>query len=224
MRMRIHLGAVALPLLLIASGTALAAPAAANLADIEKAFQLRPSDAAPKLFAFLEAAPPTHEQFAWAQFHLARSLFELGHTHAAAVYLAQIARERSNPEVLPRALDLLRQLARAPHDEVLIDEQIFGTMDVAFLPEALASYANLQQGLMALRLGKTRWADVHLSALPQGSEEYYEAQYLQLLRRLRNTRKVPTELVGEFQALGEAADAPVPLRIEAQLAVARLLY
>ncbi len=224
MKMSIHPGALALSFLLLASGPALAAPAKADLAGIEAAFRLKPEDAAPKLYAFLKAAPPTHEQFAWAQLHLARSLFELGHTHAAAVYLAQIARERSNPEVLPRALERLRQLARAPHDEVLIDEQVFGTMDVAFLPESLAAYANLQQGLTALYLGKTRWAEVHLSALPKGSEEYYEAEYVQLLRRLRQTRKVSDEMIGEFEALANAADAPQHLRIEAQLAVARLLY
>ena len=45
------------------------------------------------------------ENYAWAQYFLARSLIDLGLTHAGASYLARIARERTNPNVLPRALE-----------------------------------------------------------------------------------------------------------------------
>ncbi len=209
-------GAFALTVLLLSSG--------ALASDVAEFARQDPRDAAPKLYAFLQSAPTTHEQYAWAQFHLASGLVELGHTHAGAVYLAQIARERSNPDVLPRALALLRKLARAPHDEVLIDEQVFSAVDVAALPEEIAAYAQLQQGLTSLRLRKTAWAENHFASLPDGSEEHFEATYIRLVRQLRQTETVPADLFGDFETFSRDPRAPVHLRIEAQLAVARLLY
>jgi TolA-binding protein len=64
-----------------------------------------PRAAAPKLFAFIETVSQTDENYAWAQFFLGKSLADLGLKHAAAVYFAKIARERTNPAVLPRALE-----------------------------------------------------------------------------------------------------------------------
>ena len=39
-------------------------------------------------YAYIEATPPTDENYAWAQYFLARSLIDLGLRHAGAVYLA----------------------------------------------------------------------------------------------------------------------------------------
>ncbi len=49
-------------------------------------------NAAPKLFDYTENLPSTDENYAWAQFFLAKSLIEVNLRHAGAVYLARIAR------------------------------------------------------------------------------------------------------------------------------------
>src|SRR4051794_8868293 len=58
-----------------------------------------------KLYTYLQGTSTTDENHAWAQYFIARSFAELGLWHAAGYYLAQVARERSNPAVLPRALE-----------------------------------------------------------------------------------------------------------------------
>ncbi|HZH04877.1 MAG TPA: hypothetical protein VEY30_13915, partial [Myxococcaceae bacterium] len=89
---------------------------------LQSYFAQDPRNAAGKLYRFIEGSPSTDENYAWAQLFLGKSLIELGLHHAGAVYLAQVARERSNPAVLPRALEALLKLTDAPHDEVMIDE------------------------------------------------------------------------------------------------------
>ncbi|NEK55906.1 hypothetical protein GUK36_42515, partial [Rhizobium leguminosarum] len=108
-------------------------------------FDGKPRDAAGPLYAWLQATPRTDDNYAWGQYFLAKSLIDLGLTHAGATYLARIARERTNPNVLPRALDALKELTDRPHDEVMIDEQVFGALDLGFLPEETGAYAHYQQ-------------------------------------------------------------------------------
>ena len=87
--------------------------------------------------------------------------------HGGAVYLAKVAHERSNPQVLPKTLEALKVLTQVPHDEVLIDEQIFGSLDLGFLPESVSDYANYQQGIVDLRVGNERWARTHFVKLEE---------------------------------------------------------
>src|SRR5450755_118698 len=132
--------------------------------------------AARKLYAFIEGTPPTDENHPWAQYFLARCYIDLGLRHAGAVYLARVARERSNPQVLPRTLEALRTLILVPHDEVLIDEQVFGSLDLGFLPDSVSDYANYEQGLVDLRVGNERWANTHFTKLDEGSVEASRAK------------------------------------------------
>src|SRR5438105_8345573 len=127
-------------------GTAAAAPAPNEPQKIdpksfdkalENYFLGYPKESAGALFAYTEGMPQTDENYAWAQFCLAKSLIDLGLHHAGGVYLARIARERSNPAVLPKAREELRALTDLPHDEVMIDEQVFGALDLGFLPEEI---------------------------------------------------------------------------------------
>ena len=83
-------------------------------AALKDYFTGHPKDAAPKLFDYTENLPSTDENYAWAQFFLAKSLIELRLRHAGAVYLARIARERTNPAVLPKALEELQKLTDLP--------------------------------------------------------------------------------------------------------------
>lgn len=191
---------------------------------LEDYFQGRPRDAAGPLYAWLQQAPRTDENYAWGQYFLARSLIDLGLTHAGASYLSRIARERSNPNVLPRALDALKELTDRPHDEVMIDEQVFGALDLGFLPEETGAYAHYQQGLVDLRVGNERWANTHFAKLSETSAEASRAKFALLVTRLKQVKEPSEELITDFLALSKDEKLTREARNEAALAVARLRY
>ncbi len=182
--------------------------------------------AARKLYAYIEGSPPTDENHPWAQYFLARCFIDLGLRHAGAVYLAKVARERSNPQVLPRTLEALRTLILVPHDEVLIDEQVFGSLDLGFLPDSVSDYANYEQGLVDLRVGNERWANTHFLKLEEGSVEASRAKFALLVTRLKKLsgKGVPDEMIEDFLALSNDEKLTLEARNEARLAVARLRY
>ncbi len=183
-----------------------------------------PRAAAEPLFTWLAATPKTDDNYAWGQYFLARSLIDLGLHHAGATYLARIARERSNPNVLPRALELLRELTDKPHDEVMIDEQIFGALDLGFLEQEAGAYAHYQQGLVDLRVGNERWATTHFAKLEEGSAEASRAKFALLVTRLRTVKEPTDELITDFLTLSKDEKLTREARNEAALAVARLRY
>lgn len=188
-------------------------------------FTGHPRDAAPKLWRWLENTSPTDDNYAWAQYFLARSFIDLGLRHAGAWYLATVARERTNPQVLPKALETLQSLTDLPHDEVLIDEQVFGALDLGFLPDEVSGYAHYQQGLVDLKVGNERWANTHFAKLPEGSSEVSRAKYALLVMRLKTLRKdVPKEVIDDFFTLAKDEKLTRDARNDAMLAVARLRY
>ncbi len=180
--------------------------------------------AAGKLFAYVEATAQTEENYAWAQYFLAKSLIDLGLRQAGGFYLAKIARERSNPAVLPRALDDLRALTEVPHDETMIDEQIFGALDLGFLPEETAGFAHYHQGLWDLRVGSERWALLHFAKLKEGSAEASRAKFAVLVTRLKEHKEISKEMVDDFLELAKDEKLSQETRTESMLAVARLRY
>lgn len=188
-------------------------------------FTGHPKDSAPKLFSYTENVPSTDENYAWAQFFLAKSLIDLGMRHAGAWYLARIARERTNPQVLPKALEELQELTDLPHDEVMIDEQVFGALDLGFLPEEIAAYAHYQQGLVDLKVGNERWANTHFAKLPETSAEASRAKYALLVMRLKKERgDVDKSVIDSFLELSKDEKLTQEARNDAILAVARLRY
>lgn len=214
-----------------ADAAAEAPPAAPKKVDnavfdqaLQDYFDGDPRAAAGPLYAWLQQAARTDENYAWGQYFLARSLIDLGLTHAGATYLARIARERSNPNVLPRALDSLKQLTDRPHDEVMIDEQVFGALDLGFLPEETGAYAHYQQGLVDLRVGNERWANTHFAKLTETSPEASRAKFALLVTRLKSVKEPSEELVTDFLGLSQDEKLTREARNEAALAVARLRY
>ncbi len=187
-------------------------------------FNGNPRAAAGPLYAWLSAAPKTDDNYAWAQYFLARSLIDLGLTHAGAVYLARIARERTNPNVLPRALESLKDLTDKPHDEVMIDEQVFAALDLGFLEQEAGAYAHYQQGLVDLRVGNERWANTHFAKLDDGSAEASRAKFALLVTRLKTVKEPSEELITDFLTLSKDEKLTREARNEAALAVARLRY
>jgi hypothetical protein len=188
-------------------------------------FDNKQEQAARKLYSFIESTPPTDENFAWAQYFLARCLIDLNLRHAGAVYLAKVAHERSNPQVLPKTLEALKVLTQVPHDEVLVDEQIFGSLDLGFLPDSVSDYANYQQGLVDLRVGNERWARTHFVKLDDAGVEASRAKFALLVTRLRNARGVvDDQVIDDFLELSKDEKLTMEARNEARLAVARLRY
>jgi hypothetical protein len=187
-------------------------------------FDNKQEQAARKLYAFIESTPPTDENFSWAQYFLARCLIDLSLRHAGAVYLAKVAHERSNPQVLPKTLEALKVLTQVPHDEVLIDEQIFGSLDLGFLPDSVSDYANYQQGLVDLRVGNERWAKTHFVKLDEEGVEASRAKFALLVTRLRNAKQVDDQVIDDFLELSKDQKLTLEARNEARLAVARLRY
>jgi hypothetical protein len=192
---------------------------------LEAYFAGNPKESAAALFAYLESTSSTDENYAWAQLFLAKSLIDLELRHAGAVYLARIARERTNPAVLPKALEALRALTDVPHDERLIDEQVFAVLDLGFLPEEIAGFAHYQQGLLDLRIGNERWANAHFAKLEEGSAEASRARFALLVTRLKQSRRdVPKQMIDQFLELSEDPKLSDESRNESMLAVARLRY
>ena len=191
---------------------------------LEDYFDGNQRKAAAKLFAYVEATAQTEENYAWAQYFLAKSLIDLGLRHAGGLYLAKIARERSNPAVLPRALDELRSLTEVPHDERMIDEQVFGSLDLAFLPDETSGFVHYHQGLWDLRVGSERWALLHFAKLKEGSVEASRAKFAVLVTRLKEHQGATQQMVDDFLELANDEKLSRETRNESMLAVARLRY
>ncbi len=187
-------------------------------------FAARPKDAAAKLFNYLKGISQTDENYAWAQYFLGKSLIQLGLRHGGGTYLARIARERTNPAVLPRALLALRELTDVPHDEVMIDHQVFGSLDLGFLPEETGDFAHYQQGLIDLKVGNERWATMHFAKLDESSPESSRSKFALLVTRLKDGKEIPKKMIEEFLELSKDPKLSQEMRNEAMLAVARLRY
>ena len=191
---------------------------------LEDYFDGNKKKAAGKLFAYVEATAQTEENYAWAQYFLAKSLVDLGLRHAGGLYLAKIARERGNPAVLPRALDELRALTEVPHDERMIDEQVFGSLDLAFLPDETSGFVHYHQGLWDLRVGSERWALIHFAKLKEGSAEASRAKFAVLVTRLKEHKEATQQMVDDFLELANDEKLSQETRNESMLAGARRRY
>lgn len=205
----------------------LEAPAAAAAPSVaERIFKgeerLNPKVHAGKLYNFIAKADPTHPMFGRAQLYLAQSLLQLGYTQAAAVWFARVTTERTDPEALPEALDGLLKIFAGPHDEAL-ETQVLGTLDVASLPEKVAARVRFVQGMLDLRAGRDHWAKAQFQQLPKGSAEQGQARHAVLVTRVKRGESA-AKLLPAFRDLAADAAVPAPIRLEAQLAVARLEY
>lgn len=192
---------------------------------LEAYFAGKPKEAAPKLYAYLEGVSQTEENYPWAQYFLAQSLIDLKLRHAGVYYLSRVAKERANPAALTKALEALQAQGNFPHDERMVDEQTFGTLDVAFLPDAVSAYAHYHQGLIDLRLGHEKWAETHFAKLAQDTPEASKARFAVLVSRLKTSkRELPKEMIQQFLELSEDEKLSREARNESLMAVARLRY
>ncbi|MBK7860449.1 MAG: hypothetical protein IPJ65_17915 [Archangiaceae bacterium] len=100
---------------------------------------------------------------------------------------------------------------------------MLGTLDVASLPVNTASKVRLTQGLLDLRAGRDGWAKAQFGQLPSGSAEQAWARHAVLVTRVKRGESA-VKLLPAFHELAQDTGAPAPVRLEAQLAVARLQY
>lgn len=210
-------------LLMLAPAAATAEPAPPELlAMLSGDRPLDPAADAPALYAWVATASATDASYGPAMLRLAVALEKLGYGSASAAWLARIARERVDPVVVSEALELLGRHLEGPHRDQLA-EAVLGPLEVSGLPDGVARRAWLVQGLIDLRAGRDEWARARFAKLPQGSPEAARATLAQLVTRVK--RGAPAQqLLRPFAELAEDAQAPLEVRLEAQLAVARLRY
>lgn len=183
---------------------------------------LDPSTHAPELHAWLAEASSTDASYAPAMLELSEALSRLGYTVASTAWLVRITRERADPVVVGQAVARLTQRLGPGQDDSL-EERVLGPLDVAALPEEAARRARLVQGLLDLKAGRRSWAEASFAKLAPGTLEAAEAVLARLVTRVR--RGEPAErLVAPFLALAADPRTPPTVRLEAQLAVARLRY
>jgi tetratricopeptide (TPR) repeat protein len=183
---------------------------------------LDPLGDAPELHAWLLEAPSTAELYAPAMLELADALNRLGYTVASTAWLIRIIHERADPVVVGEAVSRLVRGLDQSHEDGL-EERILAPLDVAALPDEASRRVRLVQGLVDLKAGRLQWAEASFSKIPPGTSEAAQAELARLVTRVK--RRDPAErLVGPFAALAAAALAPPAVRLEAQLALARLRY
>ena len=201
------------------------APAAPELFD-EALVLLRagkPREAAPRFFDFLHRSPRTADNYEPAELFLAESMVQLGFTHAAAVYYADVARTRARPETLPEALKAMERLSRGPHDEELIEREVLYGTDFGFMGPEIADYVHYNKGLMAYRDGQLRWSNFHFDKLKPNTVYAARARLLRAVDKL--TRQNDVEgAQADFDALIADERAPLEVKNEARISSARLAY
>jgi hypothetical protein len=176
------------------------------------------------LHAFYERAPATDDNRTWAELYLAQSLRALGFKHAASVFYADLVQERSNPEVIPAAVEALKVLSQGPHDELLVEEATFSNLDVASLSSTLAAYVLYQQGMRQLLAGRDRWADTFFKRIPAGTPEETKARYAKTISKIKTPLDITPALEKELETLAGAPELEREVKNEVLLAIARMHY
>lgn len=112
------------------------------------------------------------EKYESTQFVLAESLRGAGFTQAAAEYYFTVIEQRTNPALLPRALEGIERMTRERYlDEDLLLRGVIVDADLANVPVEIANFLNYYRGLSNLRLGYKEWADSDFASV--SGEAYY---------------------------------------------------
>lgn len=180
------------------------------------------TEAAARMFDYVDTNDESVENRAWAKYFLGISLEQLGYTHAAAEHLFDVIDQATAPELLPDALLAVERLMAGPHDETLLDERLIVETDFGYLPPSVAGFVRYHQGLADLRADRNRWAERLLLSLPPDSVYDAKAEYALGVERLKRDR-VDEAVKWLRSALAHPA-ADRTTRNDARLALARILY
>jgi hypothetical protein len=178
-----------------AAAPAPAAPGAPSEATEVHVFQLAKDaftqgnykESAAGCFEYMNKSQAAAEKYESAQFYLASALEKLGFYHAAVEYYFQVANTRRMPELLPRALRVLEQIALTrPFDEPLIIRDLLGDTDFGDLPPELADFVYYHQGVDNLSRGLDAWSSERFSKISRRGYYFFTALYTASIRLLRS--------------------------------------
>ncbi|MEM6274783.1 MAG: hypothetical protein AAF735_06040 [Myxococcota bacterium] len=174
-------------------------------------------------WSYIYYGDPSAENYEWAQFFLAESLRELGLYHGAVQYYYLVSKTRSQPEILPEALDRLEIISRErPFSEALVYEDLLYDSEFGFLPKRLFDWVNYVQGLYNYRNGFIDWAVRSFEQIPDTSVYYPRAQYVRAVYALKRGRD--GEALAFFETIVESETASARAKNRAYLSMARLLF
>jgi hypothetical protein len=204
------------------------APAPARPEWFEEALALHyggaSRDAAPRFYAFLRGSARTADNYEWAQFFLADDLSRLGFSHAAIVYLAEVAKTRSRAEILPEALAKLEQItSQLAYDQELVEREVLFGTDFGFVPPSAFDYVHFHKGMVAYKSGYLRWAWNHFDKLHPGTSYAAQAKLVRTVHKMTKENDVEGALA-DFEALAKDPAAPREVRNEAKVSAARLHF
>ncbi|HCF59397.1 MAG TPA: hypothetical protein DFS52_15570 [Myxococcales bacterium] len=183
-----------------------------------------PREAAPLFFQYVRGSARTADNYEWAQYFLGNDLAQLGFTHAAFNFYAEVAKTRSRAEVLPVVLGALEKLsARTVYDAELVEREVLGGTDFGFVPASVRDYVRFHKGMVDYRNGHLRWAWGHFDKLEQGSGYHARARLVRAVHKLEK-ENAPEPALAELEALSADEKAPREVRNDARVAVARLRF
>ncbi len=219
-------------------------PAAAPLASAPASVPAPPPAPPPKLFEralaeheagsadqaardfywFLRTSPETATNYGWAEYFLGADLAAIGFSQAAVDYLVLVSKERPTPEILGPALTALEKLALAgPVDRDLVFvELVYGT-DFGIVPREARDFVEFHRGVVDYEQGRARWGERHFAELEPKGRYAAQARLVEAIEALRSAGATD-EVVARFAVLAKDAKAPLEVRNEASLDLARLRY
>lgn len=181
------------------------------------------ADAAAGFFDYIRGREGGVPKFESAQFFLARCLEKLGFWHGAVYYYFTVANNRSEPKLLPDALQALERITRErPFSETLVHETLLYDSEFGFLPPHLKQWVNYIQGLYDLRNGFNRWSKQHFEALPEQSVYGLKARYARAVWRVK--RGHDAKAIAMFRDVVASDVAAPDVKNDAYLALARLHF
>ena len=182
-------------------------------------------DAALHFWRFLDAKG--HKQrggdYDRAIYYLAESLYQLNFIYAATYYFFDIAKNRTHPDLIPRALARLEQISRKhPINEGLVYRDLLVSEDMGDLPEPTKSWTHYVQGRINFQDGYSRWAKFHFSTIHIESDYYSWSQYIYAVYKL--SKNLDKEALEMLTSIAEATGKPQEPKNLALFALARLAY
>lgn len=171
---------------------------------------------------YVSSVTESDERYDRALLLFAKNLQRMGLTYAASLYYLDIASSRRNVELIDDAVAGLRDVVEGgPHDEEVLVHGFLARADFGTLRPDIQSFVDYLQGLDSLRRGLRRWSNKRFASLPAESPYAYRAQYVRAVDQIAHGLVEPGKAT--LEALAKEQDLAPNLRLEAQLALARLL-
>lgn len=165
----------------------------------------------------------TASNVAWAHFFLGECLERLELYHAASVYYYEVVKQASEPELVPRALGHLKDMAqRRPLDSRLVYDNLLDAIQFSNLPSELADWVEFEQGLRDIQRGFDNWGNRHLANIDPNSPWAAYADYIRATRFVRDGQDPNASVL--FDAVANSAHATADVAQMGQLALARLHF